>query len=89
MPLTSLISFKGDRIAQSDVDWVKKELSTQGRLSNFREIDNHQPLWTSVCDHMTPAFDPIKSGLANCAADFIGELINSQAAVRKEVMPVG
>ena len=89
LPLTSLISFKGDRIAKSDVEWVHQELSKQGSLIDFREIDNHHPLWTSLCDRMTPAFDPINSGLADCAADFISKLIGTKVSAEKEVMPVG
>jgi hypothetical protein len=80
LPLASLISFEGDTIAGSDVDWCQQVLENQGRLKNRRKIDDvHHPYWIALQYHMIPAFDPINSGLARYAAEFIENLVNPDA----------
>jgi hypothetical protein len=54
-----------------DVSWVEQTLRQQGHLIDFHEINVCNSWWLALQYHMIPAFDPIKSGLADCAADFI------------------
>jgi Protein of unknown function (DUF1350) len=81
LPLTSLISFEGDTIAGSDVDWCQQALENQGSLKNSHKIDDiHHPYWIALQYHMIPAFDPINSGLARYAAEFIVNLVNPETS---------
>jgi Protein of unknown function (DUF1350) len=75
LPKTALIAFEGDTIAGPDVNWVHQELDKQGSLLDFYEIKVHHPYWIALQYHMIPAFDPINSGLAEYAADFICKLL--------------
>jgi Protein of unknown function (DUF1350) len=75
LPKTALIAFDGDTIAGPDVNWVHQELDKQGSLLDFYEIKVHHPYWIALQYHMIPAFDPINSGLAEYAADFISKLL--------------
>jgi hypothetical protein len=82
LPLTSLISFKRDTIAGPDVDWCQQVLENQGSLKNSHKIDDiHHPYWIALNYHMIPAFDPINSGLASYATEFIGSLVNSDSDI--------
>lgn len=75
LPKTALIALDGDTIAGPDADWVHQELYKQGSLLDFYEIKVHHPYWIALQYHMIPAFDPINSGLAGYAADFICKLL--------------
>jgi hypothetical protein len=75
LPLTSLISFEGDTIAEPDVDFTHRTLDRQGSLLDYHPIKIDHPKWTALQYHMTPAFDPIDSGLSRCATDFISKLV--------------
>lgn len=76
LPRVSLISFQKDTIAQADVDWIHPTLLHQGSLVNAQEISVSRKCGTALFYHMIPAFDPVNSGLASCATDFIEGLIN-------------
>lgn len=76
LPLTSLISFEGDTIAGPDVEFTHQTLSQQGNLLDYHQLKIDHPKWTALQYHMTPAFDPIDSGLSECAADYIAKLVN-------------
>jgi hypothetical protein len=80
LPYCSLISFRGDTIAQADATWMQAELAQQGNLVNFAQIDAHHPGWSALQYHMIPAFDPIRSGLAQQACEFISTLVNPPSA---------
>jgi hypothetical protein len=76
LPKTALIAFDGDTIAGPDVNWVHQELEEQGSLLDFHEIEVHHQWWIPLQYHMIPAFDPINSGLAGYATDFISKLVS-------------
>jgi Protein of unknown function (DUF1350) len=75
LPKTALIALDGDTIAGPDADWVHQELYKQGSLIDFHEIEVHRQWWIALQYHMIPAFDPVNSGLAEYAADFISKLL--------------
>ncbi len=85
LPKTSLISFDGDTIAGPDADWVHKELDKQGSLRDFHKIEDHHQWWIALQYHMIPAFDPINSGLARYATDFISKLVSPKAVSLEEL----
>lgn len=73
LPLTGLISFKGDDIADRDVMWLHENLGNH-RLVHYHEIQGEAPF----SPHLIPNFDPIKSGLLDYAAQSVQELIQRQ-----------
>ncbi|HEY9672297.1 MAG TPA: DUF1350 family protein [Waterburya sp.] len=78
LPISSLISFKNDTIAEADVESVRQTLAQQKSLINVQEIAVDRKWRTALPYHMIPAFDPIQSGLSDCAANFIYELVNPE-----------
>ncbi len=77
LPLTSLIAFSGDTIAGPDVSWLHADLQKQQRLQNYQKIQVQQKWLTALQYHMIPAFDPINSGLAKVASQFVSQLVGA------------
>jgi len=80
LPLTALISFKGDDIASEDVNWLHQNLSPES-LVGFEELSfqSNLPWWAaqSLKQHLIPCYHPAKSGLLDCAVKYIDQLIGN------------
>ncbi|MEG4349466.1 DUF1350 family protein [Microcoleus sp. LAD1_D3] len=78
LPLTALISFKGDDIAGEDVNWLHQNLSPES-LVGKKELNFQSNLpcwaWQSLKQHLIPCYNPIESGLLDCAVEYIDRLI--------------
>ena len=83
LPLSALISFKGDNTAGEDVNWLHQNLSPES-LVGFEELNfrSNLPLFLpqSLKQHLIPCYNPIKSGLLGCAVKYIDQLIGNQNA---------
>jgi hypothetical protein len=80
LPLTALISFKGDNTAGEDVNWLHQNLSPES-LVGFEELNfrsNLPPFVSqSLKQHLIPCYKPIQSSLLDCAVKYIDQLIGN------------
>jgi hypothetical protein len=77
LPLTALISFKGDDIAGEDVNWLHQNLSHESLVGKELNFQSNLPWWVgqSLKQHLIPCYNPIESGLLDCAVKYIDQLI--------------
>jgi len=89
LPWTSLISFEHDTIAGPDADWLHQTLLQQKSLVDFQNLEVDHWWWTALQYHMIPAFDPVRSGLAEAATGFIHRLVNPSPAAERTPLTAG